>query len=352
MRLFDYKDAPKELLTPDIVLMLTGIHEHKGKQDLFIDRHPDVLTTLLEMAMIQSTGASNRIEGIVTTDKRLMELVKDKSAPRNRSEAEIMGYCDVLASIHEGYAYITPRTETVKQLHSQLYSRLKTLNAGQFKVSDNIIAQIGRDGGQQVRFIPVPAFETGEAMIRLFTSFSEAMEENKYDTLLLIPMFVLDFLCIHPFRDGNGRISRLLTLLLLYRAGYVVGKYISLEKLTEKTKDLYYEALEDSSGGWHENTGDYKPFVRFFLSVLQMAYRDFERSLDYFLKPWQSKPERIKEAIDQKIGQFSKAEIMAVVPDISKVTVERTFGSLVKTGYIVKIGAGRSTIYAKNPTQD
>ncbi|MCL1884977.1 MAG: Fic family protein [Defluviitaleaceae bacterium] len=347
MKSFDYNTIPKTLLTSDIVAMLTSIHEHKGKHGLFIEAHADVLTTLMEIAKIQSTGASNRIEGIHTTDKRLEELVRSKSIPRNRNEQEIAGYRDVLATIHESFNYIHPRPGIILQLHKQLYSFAQSSVGGSYKNADNFITEMDTDGNEKIRFQPIPAYLTSDAMERLCTMFIKAVEKNEHNALLLIPMFILDFLCIHPFNDGNGRMSRLLTLLLLYRAGYIVGKYISLEKLIENSKETYYEVLLDSSVGWHENENDYSPFVRYYLGILQKAYNEFEERVGYLSQRGISKPDRIKAVIDSKIGKITKSEILEVCPDISKVTVERTLAALVKERYVVKIGAGRSTAYAK-----
>jgi len=351
MKDFDYKNTPKTLLTPEIVAMLTSIHEHKGKQELYVEAHADALTTLLEVAKIQSTGASNRIEGIHTTDKRLEELVKEKSAPRNRTEQEITGYRDVLATIHESYEYIYPRPNIILQLHKQLYSFARSSMGGSYKNADNLIAETDTEGKQSVRFQPVPAFLTESTMHTLCTSFIESLEKGEYDSLLLIPMFILDFLCIHPFNDGNGRMSRLLTLLLYYRAGYIVGKYISIEKLIEDSKDTYYEALQTSSLGWHENKSDYLPFIQYYLGVLLKAYNNFEERVEYLQYRGLSKPDRIKAIIDRKIGKITKREIIEACPDISKITVERTLSALIKEGYIVKIGAGRATAYGKTDKQ-
>jgi Fic family protein len=351
MKDFDYKNTHKTLLTPEIVAMLTSIHEHKGKQELYVEAHADALTTLLEVAKIQSTGASNRIEGIHTTDKRLEELVKEKSAPRNRTEQEITGYRDVLETIHESYEYIYPRPNIILQLHKQLYSFARSSMGGSYKNADNLIAETDTEGKQSVRFQPVPAFLTESTMHTLCTSFIESLEKGEYDSLLLIPMFILDFLCIHPFNDGNGRMSRLLTLLLYYRAGYIVGKYISIEKLIEDSKDTYYEALQASSLGWHENKSDYLPFIQYYLGVLLKAYNNFEERVEYLQYRGLSKPDRIKAIIDRKIGKITKREIIEACPDISKITVERTLSALIKEGYIVKIGAGRATAYGKTDKQ-
>ena len=352
MKAFDYINAPKALLTPDIVAMLTSIHEHKGKQELFVKAHADALTTLMVIAKIQSTGASNRIEGINTTDKRLEELVRYKSAPRNRTEQEIAGYRDVLATIHESHDYIYPRQNIILQLHKQLYSFSQSSIGGSYKNADNYISETDAEGNETVRFKPVPAYLTSDAMERLCTAFTAALEKNEHDALLLIPMFILDVLCIHPFNDGNGRMSRLLTLLLFYRAEYIVGKYISLEKLIENSKDTYYEVLQGSSVGWHDNESDYAPFVRYYLGILQKAYSEFEERVYYLSQRGLSKPDRIKTVIDHKIGKISRTEILEACPDISKVTVERTLTALVKEGYIIKIGAGRSTAYAKTDNKN
>jgi Fic family protein len=348
MKNYDYDNIPKTLLTPDVVATLTGIHEHKGKQDLFIEAHADVLTALMEIAKIQSTGASNRIEGIRTTDKRLEELVREESAPRNRTEQEIAGYRDVLAAIHESYDYIDPRPNIILQLHRQLYSFANSSIGGAYKNSDNYIAETDDQGNQTVRFRPVPAFQTADAMDHMSAAFNNALEKGEHDALLLIPMFILDFLCIHPFNDGNGRMSRLLTLLLFYRAGYIVGKYISLERLIESSKDTYYEVLQDSSIKWHDNGNDYLPFIRYYLGILEKAYNEFENRVSYLSQKGLSKAERIKAIIDNRIGKITKKSIMEFCPDISKVTIERTLAELVKQGYLVKIGGGRTTAYAKS----
>jgi Fic family protein len=345
LKSFDYKNKPIELLTPEVVGMLTAIHEHKGKQELFVEAHADELTALLEIAKIQSTGSSNRIEGVYTTDQRLKELVKEKSTPRNRSEEEIAGYRDVLAAIHESYEYIYPRQNIILQLHKQLYAFSKNTRGGIYKNSDNFIAETDAQGNETIRFRPVPAFLTPESMERLCTAFMKAMEHDNLDPLVLIPMFILDFLCIHPFNDGNGRMSRLLTLLLLYRTGYIVGKYISIEKLIEKSKETYYEALQSGSTGWHENKNNYLPFLKYYLGILLKAYDEFEDRVEYLKHRKFSKSDRVKATIDRCIGKITKQDILDACPDISKITVERTLASLVKTGYIVKIGAGRTAAY-------
>ena len=345
MRNFDYITNPAKLLTPEIVQMVGSIHEHKGKQELFLEANIDELKTLLEITLIQSTGASNRIEGIFTSDKRLEELVSQKAEPRNRSEQEIAGYREVLATIHESYEYITPKPNIILQLHRDLYSYSQGNIGDTYKNSDNVIAETDAEEHQKARFIPVPAFQTAEAIDELCAHFLEAWEANLIDKLILIPMFILDFLCIHPFNNGNGRMSRLLTLLLFYKAGYIVGKYVSMEMLIEKTKETYYEALQASSFGWHEGENSYKPFVKYYLGIMLKAYNEFENRVEHLKYHNLSKPDRIKAVIDNKVGKITKKEIMELCPDISKVTVERTLTDLVKSGYIAKVGAGPSTGY-------
>ena len=347
MKNFDYITNPAKLLTPEIVQMVGSIHEHKGKQELFLEANIDELKTLLEVALIQSTGASNRIEGIFTSDKRLKELVSQKAEPRNRSEQEIAGYREVLATIHESYEYITPRPTIILQLHRDLYSYSQGNIDGTYKNSDNVIAETDAEEHQKARFIPVPTFQTAEAIDELCAHFLEAWEANLIDKLILIPMFILDFLCIHPFNNGNGRMSRLLTLLLFYKAGYIVGKYVSMEMLIEKTKETYYEALQASSAGWHEGENSYEPFVKYYLGIMLKAYNEFENRVEHLKYHNLSKPDRIKAVIDNKVGKITKKEIMELCPDISKVTVERTLTDLVKSGYIAKVGAGPSTGYVR-----
>ena len=252
MRKFNFKAEYQKLLTPEIVAYLTRIHEYKGQQNLFIEAKADALSNLLEVAKIQSTEASNRIEGIITTDSRLKKIVRKKTMPQSRSEKEIAGYRDVLATIHESHDYIPPKTTVILQLHRDLYKFSGKSIGGNFKNSDNVIAEERPNGRKIVRFEPVSARETPGAMAALCDAFQEAMQDAELDPLLLISIFILDFLCIHPFIDGNCCMSRLLTLLLLYRSGYLVGKYISIEKLISDTKETYYEALQASSYDRHE----------------------------------------------------------------------------------------------------
>lgn len=348
MHTFDYEKLPEKLLTPEVVQMIARIHEHKGKQELFLAANIEELKTWVEVAKVQSTGSSNRIEGIFTSDKRLKELVSQKAEPRNCSEQEIAGYREVLATIHESYDHIRPRQGVILQLHRDLYSYTSGAVGGAYKNSDNVIAETDAAGNQKTQFIPVPAWQTAEAMYLLCDAFLKAWDEDRIDKLVLIPMFILDFLCVHPFNDGNGRMSRLLTLLLLYKAGYIVGKYISIETLIEKSKETYYDVLQTSSYNWHEGNNDYIPFVDYSLGVLNRAYGEFESRIQLLQDRSMSKPDRIKAVIDRKVGKITKKEIMDACPDISKVTVERTLTELVKSRYIEKVGGGPSTAYVRN----
>lgn len=347
MHIFDYKESPKNLLTPEIVNMLSSLHEFRGKQELYIEAESDILTALLNIAKIQSTKASNKIEGIYTSDERLEALVMEKAEPQNRSEEEIAGYREVLATVHNSYEYISIRPNNILQLHRDLYGFSSSDTGGRFKNTDNVIAESGKDGKQRVRFAPVPAFQTAEAMEALCSEFNSAIDRSEYDPLLLIPMFILDFLCIHPFNDGNGRMSRLLTLLLLYRSGYIVGKYISMEMLIEKTKETYYEALQNSSIGWHDNTSDYTSFVRYYLGVVLKGYNDFQDRVEHLKYRKISKTERVKAVFEKKLGIIKKSDIATLCPDISETTIERSLKELLESGYIEKVGKGRATGYAK-----
>lgn len=348
MRSFDYKEEWKKLLTPEIVMYLTQIHEFKGEQTLFIEAKADTLSQLVDIAKIQSIEASNKIEGIYTSDERLKALVKDSTRPRTRNEREIAGYRDVLNTIHENHDYIPPKPSIILQLHRDLYKFEGMDIGGRYKTSDNIIEEQDAEGNKSVRFRPMPAWETPEAIEKICQSYDEALNSENIDALIIIPMFVLDFLCVHPFNDGNGRISRLLTLLLLYRSGYIVGKYISIEKLIEQTKEIYYESLQLSSAGWHENKNDYEPFVKYMLGVIVAAYRDFSSRVSLLTTQGMSKPDRVKEIIRATLGPITKTEILAKCPDTSQVTVQRALADLVDKGDIVKLGGGRYTKYIWN----
>ncbi|NLP14508.1 MAG: Fic family protein [Clostridium sp.] len=352
MRDFDYTNRWQKLLTPDIVNLLTQIHEFKVEQTLFVEAKADTLTQLMEISKIQSTEASNKIEGIFTSDERLKKIVRDKTMPKNRNEQEIAGYRDVLATIHESHDYIPPRPSIILQMHRDLYKFSGLSFGGRYKSSDNVIAEEDESGNKFVRFQPISAWETPEAIAQICKLYEQALDTGKADPLLIIPMFILDFLCIHPFNDGNGRISRLLTLLLLYRSGYIVGKYISIEKLIEQSKETYYEALQLSSVDWHKGINDYAPFVEYMLGVIVNAYREFSSRVKLLNTSGLSKPDRVREIIKGTLGKITKTEILQKCPDISQVTVQRALNDLLKKGEIIKLSGGRYTSYVWNGEKD
>lgn len=348
MRNYDYREKWTKLLTPEILSLLTSIHEYKGEQRLIAERYADVLTDLVDIARIQSTESSNKIEGIYASDERLKKIVLDKTMPRNRNEQEIAGYRDVLNTIHENYDFIPIRPTPLLQLHRDLYKFQGTETGGIFKSVDNMIEEIDANGNARVRFQPVSAWETPEAVDQLCAAYNQILKEPDVDPLLIMPMFILDFLCIHPFRDGNGRMSRLLTLLLLYQAGCFAGKYISIEKLIEQTKESYYQDLQASSKGWHEEVNDYAPFVKYLLGIVVVSYREFFERTKLITSAKMSKPERIAEEIRNHIGTITRAELVEQVPDVSQTTVQRTLTELTKQGKIIKVGAGRYIKYRWN----
>ena len=348
MREYSYINKWETLLTPDIVSLISAIQELKGEQNLYVKIEEDTLNQLIEVAKIQSTEASNKIEGIFTSNERLKKLLSNKTTPRSRDEQEIAGYRDVLSSIHENYEYIPIKPSIMLQLHRDLYKFSGKSIGGSYKNSDNVIAEEDEAGNKFIRFAPIPAWETPEAMEKLCLAYDEVLNKTDANALLIIPMFILDFLCIHPFNDGNGRMSRLLTLLLLYRSGYMVGKYISIEKLIESSKETYYEALQSSSQGWHEEENDYSHFVKYMLGVILSAYREFSERAKVLTTKNLSKPEQIREIIMDSLGKITKTEIMKKCPDISQVTIQRTLNDLIKSGDIIKIGGGRYTSYVWN----
>ena len=348
MRKYDYENLWQGLLKPEIVSLLTTIHEFRGKEKLFVNAKKDVLVQLEEIAKIQSTDASNRIEGIYTTEERLRKLVMNKTAPKSRSEREIAGYRDVLATIHTNHAFIPVKASSILQLHRDLYKFTGSSIGGQYKVADNEIAEIDSEGNRTIRFLPVAAWETAESIDALCSAYKKMYNAADADPLLIIPMFILDFLCIHPFSDGNGRMSRLLTLLLLYNNGYEVGKYVSIEKIINDSKDSYYEALQESSQNWHEGENSYLPFVRYMLGAIVAAYREFESRVDLLDDSESSKPEVVRELIKSTFGTITTSEIMRAYPDISHTTVQRALKDLQDKGEIIKIGGGRYTSYVWN----
>lgn len=348
MRNSDYKKQCESLLNGEIVALLTQISELKGQLNQYVDVKEDTLNQLVEIAKIQSTEASNKIEGIYTSDERLKKLVLSKTTPQSRNEEEIAGYRDVLSTIHENYEYIPLKPSIILQLHRDLYKFSAMSIGGTYKAVDNYIEETDDSGNRFVRFKPVEAWETPIAIDKICNECNNVIGNKTADPLLSMSMFILDFLCIHPFSDGNGRMSRLITLLLLYRSGFKVGKYISIEKLIEKSKESYYEALQKSSMNWHEGTNNYEPFVKYLLGVIVAAYRDFSERISVLGNKDISKPDKIANYIKSKLGKVTKSEIMKEYPDISQVTIQRTLNDLLKKDKIIKIGGGRYTAYTWN----
>ena len=347
MRTFNYSAIRDQKWDSEILGLIAAIYKEAGKQELYLKQRPEELEKLVEIAKIQSTEASNAIEGIVTTSTRIRQLVEEKTTPKNRDEQEIAGYRDVLSIIHESFDAIPLTRNYILQLHKIMYSHMNNPMAGQTKNIQNYISVTYPDGHTETLFTPLAPFETPEALDRICEEYNRVIGNMELEPLIAIPVFIHDFLCIHPFNDGNGRMSRLLTLLLFYKAGYIVGKYVSMEMLIEKTKETYYEALQASSVGWHEGENSYEPFVKYYLGIMLKAYNEFESRVEHLKYHNLSKPDRIKAVIDNKVGKITKKEIMELCPDISKVTVERTLTDLVKSGYIAKVGAGPSTGYVR-----
>lgn len=345
MRQFDYTEIPQGLLIAETLNLIGAVRECRGRQALHLSATPDVLDAMIEVAKAQSTEASNRIEGIRTSDSRLQAIMADKTDLRSRDEQEIAGYRDVLGTVHENHEHLVITPNVVLQLHRDLYRHTATSLGGRFKVGDNEIRGVREDGTEYVRFRPVPAVATHEAMERLCAALRAGLAAESFDPLLLSLVFVLDFTCIHPFNDGNGRMSRLLTLLLLYKQEYLVGRYVSIEKEIERTKEAYYDALAASSAGWHDGANDPGPFVRYMLGVILAAYRDFEGRVSTVSLAKLSKTERVEAVLRDRLGKVTKADIAEACPDISATTIERALSSLLKAGKIEKTGGGRGTAY-------
>lgn len=344
MREFDYKKLKDVKWDGEILGLVAQIHEYKGKQALYLKQKPATLEKLVEIARIQSTEASNKIEGIVTTATRIKQLFEEKTTPKNRDEEEITGYRDALSLIHESYEYIPIKSQYILQLHQVLYRYSGRGIGGRFKNTQNIIAEIRENGEQIVRFMPLDPFETPMAIDAICESFNREMDSCEIDPLILIPAFIIDFLCIHPFSDGNGRMSRLLTTLLLYRAGYVVGKYVSLESKIEKTKSSYYEALEKSDINWNTSENDITAFLKYLLGTVLAAYRDFEDRVSV-VEGKISSIDLVRNAVNNKIGKFTKSDIMEFVPSISKASIEKALNFLLTEGVIGREGKGKATFY-------
>ncbi len=346
MREFHYTAIRDQKWDSDILGYIAGIYKEAGKQKLYLRQRPNELEKLVEIAKIQSTEASNAIEGIVTTNTRIKQLVEEKTTPRNRDEQEIAGYRDVLNIIHESFDSISITRNYILQLHKILYSHLNNPMAGKTKNVQNYISASYPDGHTEILFTPLPPYETEEALDRICEEYNKVIGNFELEPLIAIPIFIHDFLCIHPFNDGNGRMSRLLTTLLLYRSGFYVGKYISLEAKIAKNKDLYYHALSQSQHGWHEGTENAVPFIKYWLSTILAAYKDFE---DRFSIVEEKLPavEMVRKAIHQKIGRFTKQDIKELCPSLSTSSIEGSLRKLVAAGELKREGSGKSTCYIR-----
>ena len=353
MKEFHYEKYKGIAIDGEMVSLIAKIYEKKGEHIAYIEQEPEVLSALVEVSKIQSAEASNKIEGIVTTAERINALLKRKSKPLNRDEEEIAGYRDVLNTIHENYKYIPFSSNYILQLHRDLLKFTSLSYAGRYKNTDNIIAEKDADGNiVRTIFEPLKSYETPDAVISICEQYNKAIDNEFVDPLVLIPIVIHDFLCIHPFNDGNGRISRLLTLLLFYKNGFVVGKYISIERIIEQTKQEYYEALEQSSEGWLENKDNPRPFIKYMLRVLFLAYREFDERVVSVVKDKASKATQVKRVIDSRIGKITKKEIMEQLPNISEPTVKLALNALVKDGYIKVIGSGKNSGYVRTNKGD
>ena len=346
MRDFNYSQIREQKWDSDILGYIAAIYKEAGKQEQYLKQRPEELEKLVEIAKIQSTEASNAIEGIVTTSTRIKQLVEEKTTPRNRDEQEIAGYRDVLNIIHESFDAIPISRNYILQLHKIMYSHMNNPIAGQTKNVQNYISATYPDGHTEILFTPLAPYETPAALDRICEEYNRVIGNLEVEPLIAIPVFIHDFLCIHPFNDGNGRMSRLLTTLLLYRDGFYVGKYISLEAKIAKNKDLYYDALGRSQHGWHEGTEDNMPFIKYFLGIILAAYKDFE---DRFSIVETKLPavEMVKKATQNEIGKFTKQDIRELCPSLSVSSIEGSLRKLVNAGEIKREGSGKSTCYIR-----
>lgn len=345
MRKFDYSFLNNGLLPANLVSLTSGIVELKTMAGMRKDDYTQIFTELEAVAKIQSIKSSNAIEGIVTSDERIAEIVNQNSAPLNHNEAEIAGYRDALNEIHLDYKNIDFRQSDILLLHKMMMNYAGYEYGGQYKTDDNVILEIDANGNRQVRFRPIPASETANAMEQLELAYMVARSDANINQLLLIPCVILDFLCIHPFRDGNGRMSRLLSLLLLYKNGYDAGKYVSFEEQINKFKSYYYDSLKQSSIGWDTNENNYFPFIENFLSTLYMCYKELDKRFAIVHGKKITKKARVEATVLNSLTPLSKAEICKILPDVSPTTVEAVLGEMVKTGSIRRIGSGRTTRY-------
>ena len=346
MRAFNYSKYREQKWDSEVLGLVAAIYKEAGKQELYLKQRPEALEKLVEIAKIQSTESSNAIEGIVTTDTRIRQLVAEKTAPRNRSEQEIAGYRDALSVIHESFDAIPVTRNYILQLHKILYSHTNNPLAGQTKNVQNYISATYPDGHAEILFTPLPPFETPDALDRICEEYDRVIGNLELEPLIAIPVFIHDFLCIHPFNDGNGRMSRLLTTLLLYRSGFQVGRYVSLEAKIAKDKDLYYNALGASQNGWHTGDDDAVPFIKYLLGTILAAYRDFG---DRFalVEQKRSALETVRLATQQKLGRFTKQDVRDLCPALSLSSVEGALHQLVADGELRREGKGKNTRYVQ-----
>lgn len=348
MRKFDYSFLDNGLLPSNLVNLTANISSLKTMASVRKEEHIKVFTKLESIAKIQSIKSSNEIEGIITSDERINEIVNQNSSPLNHNEAEIAGYRDALNIIHTGYENIDFRENDILRLHDTMMSLVGYEYGGKYKTDDNVIMEIDSYGNRKIRFQPTPASETPNAMEQLELAYMDAKMNSNINQLLLIPCVILDFLCIHPFRDGNGRMSRLLSLLLLYKNGYDAGKYVSFEEQINKYKAYYYDALKKSSIDWDTNNNSYFPFIENFLSTLYMCYKELDKRFAVVNGNKITKTARIEATVLNSLTPISKKEICQILPDVSPTTVEAVISSMVKSGAIKKIGNSRATRYIKN----
>lgn len=347
MHKFDYSFLDNGMLPAELVNVTASISSLKTVAAFRKNDFQKVFTELESIAKNQSVKSSNEIEGIVTSDERIAQIVQQNSAPLNHNEMEISGYRDALNLIHSGYENIQFNENTVLSLHRTLLSLTDYNYGGTYKTDDNVILEIDNQGNKKVRFAPVPAEETKAEMEQLFIAYMDASSNSNINKLLLIPCVILDFLCIHPFRDGNGRMSRLISLLLLYRNGFDVGKYISFEEQINKNKNWYYQSLKESSENWHESKNNYFPFMQNFLSILYQCYQELDKRFAVVNSNKITKTARIEATVLNSLLPVSKAEICHLLPDVSPTTVEAVLGKMIKNGLITTVGAGRGTKYIK-----
>ena len=344
MRRFNYSEIKNQKWDSGTMGLIAAIYKEAGKQEMYLKQRPKELEKLVEIAKIQSTEASNAIEGIVTTSTRIKQLVKEKTTPKNRDEQEIAGYRDVLNIIHESFDAIPLSQNYILQLHKILYSHMNNPMAGRIKTVQNYISAAYSDNHTEILFTPLAPFETSEALDKICEEYNRVIGNMELEPLIAIPVFIHDFLCIHPFNDGNGRMSRLLTTLLLYRNGFYVGKYISLEAKIAKNKDLYYDALGRAQIGWHEGKEDVVPFIKYLLGTVLAAYRDFA---DRFALVEIKLPalEKVRRAALNKIGRFTKQDIHELCPSLSISSIEGGLRKLVSAGELKKEGSGKNICY-------